>query len=121
MDPYTVRLWQAAPWVAVSLLLALVFGRQGALCVGLISAVTALAWVLLVDRYRRRRNTWISAEREAGDKVMDANGLLAFGFSILLTCSVAAFGLEPLLEPEWTAIPLSLPLLGILLSSAIDW
>lgn len=121
MDPDSVRLWQVWPWVAVSLALSLLFGRRGALCVALTSAVAALAWALLVDRYRRLQNAWVSPDRRAGDRLMEGNGLLAFGLSIAPACAVATFALDPLLKPEWTAIPLSLPLLAILLSSAVDW
>jgi hypothetical protein len=101
--------------------LALVFGREGALCVALLSALAALAWALLIDRYRQRRNEVVSTERAKEDRVMDLNGALALGPSIALPCLIAAAGLGPVVEPAWTAVPLSLPLLAILVSSAVDW
>ena len=121
MDPYTVRLWQVWPWVGGSLAPALLFGRVGALCVALLSASAALAWVLLAERYRRRRNVWVSPGREAGDRIMTANGRIGLLLPIGLAGGVAVLGFEPLLEPVWTAIPVSIPLLGILVSSAVDW
>jgi hypothetical protein len=121
MDPYTVRLWQVCSPIAVSLALSLLFGREGAICAALAVATTALAWVLLVDRYRRKRNSRVSPQRQEGDRIMDTNGLAGLAPSLLLACVVAAAGLDPLVEPVWTAIPLSVPLLAVLLSSAIDW
>lgn len=121
MDPQVVRLWQVWPCVAASLVLSLLFGRLGALCTALAVAVSALTWAVLVDRYRRRRNDWVSAERQRRDRAMDENGLLALVPSLGLAGIVAAIGLDPLIEPGWTALPLSIPLLAILVSSAIDW
>jgi hypothetical protein len=121
VDPYIVWLWQVCPWVGASLLMAMLFGRVGALCVALSSGLAALVWVLLADRYRRGRNEVVSDERQRGDRVMDANGLLALGLSLGLAVAVAAVGLDPVVEPVWGAIPLSIPLLSILISSAIDW
>jgi hypothetical protein len=121
VDPHSVRLWQVWPWVGASLVLALLFGQEGALCVALASAVAALVWAGLVARYRRGCNNWVSAERREGDRVMDLNALLALGPALVLACAVAAAGLDPVLDPVWTAFALSLPLLCILTSSAIDW
>jgi hypothetical protein len=121
MDPNLVRLWQVWLWIGACLVPALLFGRLGALLVALATAVTALCWALLARHYRYRHNRWVSPERLEGDKMMDVNGLLAFGTSIAFACAVAALGLEPVLEPAWTAVPCSLPLLTILLSSAVDW
>lgn len=121
MDPHMVRLWQVWPCIAAALLISLLFGRVGALCAALAAAIAALGWVALSDRYHRRRNEQVSGKRAEDDRVMKSNGVLALAPSLFLACSVAAVGIDPVVEPVWTAVPLSIPLLAILLSSAIDW
>lgn len=116
-----IRIWQSAIWVSACLLPALLFGREGAELVALSCFVAGTCWTWLLWRYEGKRNDVISAERADGDMAMKVNGVLGLLIPLLLAVLVAAFDLGPLLRPAGVAAALSVPMLAILLSSAVDW
>jgi hypothetical protein len=121
MDPSMIRIWQAAVWVLACLLPALLFGQEGAELVALSTFAAGVCWVGLFGRYERNRHDMISDERAEGDMAMKVNAVLGLLIPLLLAILVAAFDLGPLLHPAGVAAALSVPLLAILVSSAIDW
>jgi hypothetical protein len=121
MDPTMIRIWQSAIWAVACLLPALLFGREGAELVALSCFVAGACWIWLMWRYEGKRHGEISPERAEGDMAMKVNGVLGLLIPLLLAALVAAFDLEPLLHPAGVAASLSVPLLAILLSSAVDW
>ncbi|MBN1608854.1 MAG: hypothetical protein JW940_19665 [Polyangiaceae bacterium] len=52
---------------------------------------------------------------------MQLNAWLAFGTPVAVAAIAVKLALPAVIEPEWTSGFLAAPLLGILLSSAIDW
>lgn len=121
MEPITVRYVQVLPWLGISVLVAVLFGRSGATAVVVVTAVAAAVWGALALAYGRRRHRLVSVDRSRGDLRMAVNGALAFPAPLAVALALLIAGLEPLVEPGWCGWLLATPLALVLVSSAIDW
>jgi hypothetical protein len=121
MDPNSVRWWQAIPYAAISVALALACGSQGAIGVVILTLTLGALWLALIVRYKARRLAHVSAERASGDSVMATNAVIALAPGLVVAVLVISTGLASELRPRAAAWTLTLPMLAILASSLLDW